>query len=245
MIDSVINAFFRNEPMKAKDFASVLGTINAGYKALGPISRILLRSSYSQLSSLVQPLDPSTGIFVPPNWKVNIRITDKIVRELSLLKSQLSIINGQPITSVKTGITLDKILRKVSNEVNQAITHPDVIAVQPSSSTFKAQTSNFPPCHKGMDMKVFASDSSDTTEFAFNVECPDQTFEAFMSTETQQTSSGHRELKSVLDCVLNHPNYFSSDLPLKVYWLTDSQNLYYWLRQGSKQPTVQADIFQL
>ena len=83
-----------------------------------------------------------------------------------------------------------------------------------------------------MNMKVFTSDSSDTTEFAFNIEEPGKTFEASMSEHVQTLSSGHRELKSVLDCVQNHPEYFFSELPVKVYWLLDSQNLYSWLKRG-------------
>ena len=99
--------------MKIKDFASVLGKINAGYKALGPVSHILLRSSYSLLGSIVQPFDHNNGKFVLPNWNTEIEVSQQIISELLLLKSQLHIINGQPILTLKTGITLDKILEKV------------------------------------------------------------------------------------------------------------------------------------
>ena len=93
-IESVQDSFVRKEPMKTKDFASVLGKINAGYKALGPVSRILLRSSYS-LGSIVQPFDHNNGKFVLPNWNTEIELSQQIISELLLLKSQLLIINGQ------------------------------------------------------------------------------------------------------------------------------------------------------
>jgi hypothetical protein len=62
----------------------------------------------------------------------------------------------------------------------------------------------FSCCSQNMNMKVFISDSSDTTEFAFNIEGPGKTFEASMSEHVQTLSNGHRELNSVLDCVQNH-----------------------------------------
>lgn len=245
-IDSVHDSFVRKEPMKTKDFASVLGKINAGYKALGPVSRILLRSSYSLLASIVQPFNHNNGKFVLPNWNTEIAVSQQIMSELLLLKSQLHMINGQPILTLKTGITLDKILEKVTNKANLEITHSSVLASQPSVRTGPGMGQGvFTSCSQNMNMKVFASDSSDTTEFAFNVEEPGKTFEASMSEHVQILSSGHRELKSVLDCVQNHPEYFVSELPVKVYWLLDSQNLYSWLKRGSKKPLVQNDIFQL
>jgi hypothetical protein len=72
------------------------------------------------------------------------------------------------------------------------------------------------------NMKEFVSDSSDATEFAFNNEEPGKTFEASMLEHVQALLNGHRELKSGLDCVQNHPEYFVSGLPVKVYWLLDS-----------------------
>ena len=125
--------------------------------------------------------------------------------ELLLLKSQLHIINGQPILTLKTGITLDKILEKVTNKANLAITHASVLATQPSVRTGPGMGQGvFSPCSQNMNMKVFTSDSSDTTEFAFNIEEPGKTFQAFMSEHVQTLPNGHRELKSVLDCVQNH-----------------------------------------
>ena len=134
-IDYVRESFVMKKPMKTKDFASVLGKINAGYKALGPVSRILLRSSYSLLGSIVQPFDHNIAKYVDPNWNTMITVTQQIISELLLLKSQLHIINGQPILTLKTGITLDKILEKVSNKANLAITHSSVLASQPSVRT--------------------------------------------------------------------------------------------------------------
>ena len=245
-IDSVCEAFAKNNKMPAKTFASVLGNINAGYKALGPLSRILLRSGYKLLSLFVQPFDCTIWKFIVPNWRVEIYMTQQVVSELMLLRSQLDLINGQPFMSIKTGITLNSILEKVSNSSNLNITHSTVLAKQPQPRTGKGSGSGFfQPCAKEMNMKVFASDSSDSTEFAYNIERPAQSFKGAMTAEVQSLSSGHRELKSVLNCVLNHPEYFVSDRPVKVYWLVDSQNLFSWLKRGSKKQHIQKDVFQL
>ena len=160
--------------------------------------------------------------------------------EFLLLRSQLEHINGQPILSSKTGVTLDSILEQVSNTSNQVITHSAVRASLP-----EPRSGLIPPCPKKMGVKVFASDSSDSTEFAYNIEQPGQVFSSNMTLEETGLSSGHRELKSVLNCVLNHPEFFAATKPSKVYWLVDSQNLFSWLKKGSKKMDVQKDVFQL
>ena len=83
LIDSVLNTFANNEPMSAKEFAAVLGSINSGYKALGPLSRVLLPSSYKLLSSHVQPFDPTTSKFVVPNWTIKVQIMQTVIISIS------------------------------------------------------------------------------------------------------------------------------------------------------------------
>ena len=162
------------------------------------------------------------------------------MQELSLLKNQLHNINGQPILTSKTGVCLNEILRKISNSSNKIITDQEVLSRLPHP-----RSGLIPPSIRETDMKVFASDSSDHTEFTYNVEKPGQVYFAEMSNEDKELSSGHRELKSVSNSVLNHPEYFESTKPVKLYWIVDSQNLYSWLKRGSRKIPVQKDLFQL
>ena len=116
-----------------------------------------------------------------------------------MLKNQLHCINGQPMLTSKTGITLNQVLGKISNSTNRIITDQAVLPQHP-----EPRSGLIPPNIKEADMKVFASDSSDHTEFTYNVERPGQVYFAEMSSEDEELSSGHRELKSVSNSVLNH-----------------------------------------
>ena len=48
-----------------------------------------------------------------------------------------------------------------------------------------------------------------------------------------------------MNCIENHPEYFKSSIPKRLYWLTDSQNVASWLKKGSKKPYIQKDIVKL
>ena len=78
-IDAMCEASTTGVPVPAMTLASVLGSINAGYKALGPLSRILIRSAYKLLSAHVQPFDVITGKFPLPNWNIDILITEQVL----------------------------------------------------------------------------------------------------------------------------------------------------------------------
>ena len=56
------------KPVPARVLAKVIGTINSGFKALGLISRVYLRSSYTTLSAAVCPYNYVTESYPPPDW---------------------------------------------------------------------------------------------------------------------------------------------------------------------------------
>ena len=225
--------------MPARVFAKILGTINSGFKALGQISRVYLRSSFTTLSHAVLSYDYTTGSYFPPDWDQHIVINNDIGRELNALKNVLHQINGQPILTSKSGITLNKLLEKVSNKSNKSITS------EPKLGNPKPRSGLICPSLNNYEVQVFASDSSQSTEFAFNVQDPGQVHFAEMSERDRESSSGHRELKSILNCLKAHPEFFQSKSPAKVYWLIDSQNVYSWLTRGSRKVEVQNDVVQI
>ena len=239
MIVTLIEAYEDQRPVPARIYAKVLGTINSGYKALGPISRVLLRSSHRALSSVVQPYDHTSGSYSFPDWSQHITVSKEVAIELGLLKDLLHEINGQPILTDKSGITLNSILEQISNESNKIITAKENVRILP-----KPRSGLLNPSPKYQELKVFASDSSGNTEFAYNVQNPGQVHFSVMDSIDQEASSGHRELKSILNCLRDWPEYFVSEKPTKIYWIVDSQNVYSWLTQGSRKANIQADIVQ-
>ena len=102
-----------------------------------------------------------------------------------------------------------------------------------------------PPLPAEVVRDLMASDSSDFQEYAYSLIQPNFVYSKFMSNDVRQLSSGHRELKSVLDTVVNNSNRFYSEKPALVYWMTDSENLVSWLVRGSRKPDIQSDIFDL
>ena len=146
MLEAMVKAQKDRCPVPATVLAKVLGTINAGVKALGPISRVLVRSAYSALSSAVQPYNQAIGSYSVPDWSQHINLSKEVALELGLLGNLLHEINGQPILTSKSGINLSSILEEISNESNQIITSEEIARTGPNPRSgplrrsFKGQT---------------------------------------------------------------------------------------------------------
>ena len=95
---------------------------------------------------------------------------------------------------------------------------------------------------------IIASDASDKYGFAFSV--TSQGFvhqEEFTNDECLQ-SSGFRELTAIFKSISKNPEFFNStsEQSVKVfYWLTDSQNVHYWMKSGSRIKRVQNLVLEL
>ena len=93
---------------------------------------------------------------------------DLLFHHEKLLKNQLNKINGQAILTSKSGVTLDSLLTKVTNKTNRTVTDAAAIVLHPSPrKVYELLTPVF-----GEKSQVFASDSSDLTSFAYDVENP-------------------------------------------------------------------------
>ena len=68
-------------------------------------------------------------------------------------------------------------------------------------------------------------------EFAFNA-------------KEKRRGSGPRELFSMLETLQSRAEYFKEN-PSRVYWVTDSQNIYYFLKKGSCNKEIQKDILRI
>ena len=79
----------------------MIGKIISGVQALGPIIKILLRSSHLLVAR-------ETENFACMD--TSIILTDQAYRELTLLKENIKKLNGKPIILSKTGITFQQVL---------------------------------------------------------------------------------------------------------------------------------------
>ena len=93
---------------------------------------------------------------------------------------------------------------------------------------------------------LFVSDASESHAFVY---CADGTF-AYVSdfefSATEATlSSGHRELLSIVFALDTHPEVFCQFSPGKIFWQTDSKNVFNFLRRSSRKTEIQADVVKI
>ena len=93
---------------------------------------------------------------------------------------------------------------------------------------------------------LFVSDASESHAFVY---CADGTFAyvsdfEFSSAEAN-LSSGHRELLAIAFALDKHPDVFRDFSPGKIFWQTDSKNVFNFLRRGSRKPEIQADVVKI
>ena len=155
------------------------------------------------------------GMEEPPDWTVSVHIDRQMASELSYVKTHIAEYNGHPIPSNKT-----------------------VHVFNINGTTF---CQNEPWLNKSRDYQVFASDASEKVAFVYEA----QTFsvvEEYGFTEQEQTmSSGARELKAVMRAISDKADYFKKN-PGRVYWITDSKNVFYFLKRGSRKSHIQQEV---
>ena len=95
------------------------------------------------------------------------------------------------------------------------------------------------------DPNIFISDASASKSFIYNSNETFDLVEDFMFTEQERSyASGHRELLSIVKTLEKHKSYFKN-ISGVVYWLTDSRNVYSFLRKGSRKLQIQKDIVKI
>ena len=62
--------------------------------------------------------------------------------------------------------------------------------------------------------------------------------------EVERRGSGPRELFSVLKTLQSSTEYFKKN-PSRVYWVKDSQNIYFFLKKGSCNEEIQKDMLRI
>ena len=101
--------------------------------------------------------------------------------------------------------------------------------------------------HSASDIpNLFVSDASESHAFVY---CADGTFayvsDFEFSAAEANLSSGHRELLSIVFALETHPDVFCKFSPGKIFWQTDSKNVFNFLRRGSRKMEIQADVVKI
>jgi len=154
-------------------------------------------------------------------WQSNMCVTPAMVKELSYILNILDSANGQYIYTASA----------MSHTVELA----EVVRLGRIVQETSVNVNN-----------LFVSDASDTHAFVY---CADGSFQYVREFEfeqsQQQASSGHRELLSIKFALENDKTTFQKFAKGKIFWQTDSQNVFRFLRRGSRRPDIQADIVKI
>ena len=207
-ISDILKYYFGNVPVPAKLVATVLGKIVSMKRSHGDILSVMSRSCQHEL-----------GVHVLKHgWNTSLRITPKIVTELSFVLDTLDSGNGQPIFTAAA----------MAHTVELIEAEKYIAAVQNSDQNIE---------------NLFVSDASESHAFVYSADGNFSYVQEFeFSAAQRELSSGHRELLAIKFTLESDHVKFLKFTHGKVYWQTDSQNVFRFLRRGSRQSVIQSDI---
>ena len=229
-IASLLEKAISGERIEKREFARLLGSVIAAHKALGPMARILLRSSHVMLAT-------ATTNFL--NMKGTIKLSSQIKQELLMLRDIIRELNGQPIITSRTGMTFSKLWYE--NKSDERL--PFIVSGEAPEPEVQGMFRGILP--KEMLYDIIASDASDFQEHAFSVLRIEDAHIRKLSEKERGFSSGQRELGAMLNYLRGKANDIYSDIPKLIYWLTDSQNVCNWLERGSQKYHIQSELISL
>ena len=209
----------QNKHIPIKTLSKCVGKISSCLRAIGPISRVMLRSSHYLISEATEGLDPSA-------WGGSVMIHPQVAQDLQFIANNLDTENGQPIINESTGVSLNSIL-------TQDLQQDRLLRPVSDSESMGG---------------LLASDSSDFMKFAYEVSGQSLTYRELMSQFEQDQSSSFREISAIKGALLSNPSYFTRQSVSIYYWMTDSTCAVIWLTKGSRVKAAQQliiDIFRL
>ena len=157
------------------------------------------------------------GSWENPNWEATVSLDWQSLEELRLVRRHITERNGA----------------RVQNMVEKVI-------IKAGKSRFGVQLGH----NLEEEYTVMVSDASDEKAFIFEAEefklVKDWAFDKM----EREMGSGRRELRAVKNFLNLHRTELEK-CEKKIFWITDSQNLFYFLRRGSRQKDIQRDIVEI
>ena len=153
-----------------------------------------------------------------PDWEVSVRLNNQAIREIEFAKNRLEVANGHPFPARKEFEVLNKTgeIFRAEEGLSQGYT----------------------------DYQVIASDASDKIAFVYEAGHFRMVENFYFSEEESMISSGHRELLSILKTLESRRDYFQKS-EKRIFWITDSQNVFYFMKRGSAKEDIQRDILRI
>jgi hypothetical protein len=153
-----------------------------------------------------------------PDWDISLKLDDQCIRELDFAIEYLAEHNGNPFP--------------LQSEIE--------VYSMDGVSYFTDEAEKF----KNKNRTVFASDASDRVAFVYEAGEFKLVDEYAFTEEEQRQGSGQRELQSVKKTLESKESYLQEN-PGRIYWITDSQNVKYFLKKGSRAEHIQKDVLDI
>ena len=91
---------------------------------------------------------------------------------------------------------------------------------------------------------VFVSDASAEKAFIYEAEGFKIVEDYFFDPIEAQYGSGRRELLAISKTLRNRADFFDQSKK-NIFWITDSKNVFFWLRRGSRNADIQAQVLDI
>jgi hypothetical protein len=152
-----------------------------------------------------------------PDWDILVKLDKQSLDEMEYVKKLLLGINGYLIPL-----------------------HKEVQVYEKDGVSFRT-IETFRPEEQS---RIFCSDASDRYAFVFEADNFNIVEEFAFSEEEIRTGSGHRELLAVAKTLRKHQHGLMGS-GTRFYWITDSKNVYHFLKRGSRKREVQQTILAI
>ncbi len=201
----------------ARLLAKAVGKLSSLELAMGPVVLLFLRSASFDLQ-----------VTEEKGWSCSIPLSEETKRDLAEAAKSLWSWNGYPIRSPQHFVSLRSIFNSEDSfTVGRAI---------PNHRVFSK-------------VAIVAGDASDQAVCSYTIAPVRDSFyfKAQLSPDEAKTSSGHRELLTVLRTLEKKGSLLQrgSCKGVTVYWVTDSQNLVSFLTRGSTKSSIQEDVLRV
>ena len=152
-----------------------------------------------------------------PNWDILVKLDKQSLDEMEYVKKLLQGMNGYLIP----------LHREVQIYEKDGVSFRTIETFRPEEQS-----------------RVFCSDASDKYAFVFEADNFNIVEEFAFSEEDIRTGSGHRELLAVAKTLKKHKHGLVGS-GTRFYWITDSKNVYHFLKRGSRKREVQQTILAI
>lgn len=205
-----------NHYVPLKHLAAVVGRATSCEPVLGPITQVLLRRAYCLLQEQVDH----------KGWSVNIKVSIEVASDLEILKNRVDNIDGYPIRTEATAIS--------------------VVAIVGLPSEF-IKTKVIPQHIKHNNVAIWCGDASAMAVCAYSCSGAEKFhFIGQLTKDERKTSSGQRELLTVKYALTKWLSEKSmTKETTTMYWLTDSENLFTFLTRGSRKLQIQEIVLDV